>query len=76
MCMVFPELEDPRILPKKSLRALARTVSGRVDLRNLPSMKQPSFSRIGFLIWLTSVDFPVPGWPVVVLKGVRREDSV
>ena len=54
--ILFPVLIS-RILPKKASRADAKTVSGRADLSNFPSTKQPPTATSGFLTWLTRVDF-------------------
>ena len=53
---IFPVLLS-RILPKKASRADAKRVSGRADLSNFPSTKQPPTATSGFLTWLTRDDF-------------------
>lgn len=56
MCLL-PALLS-RISPKKESKAVAKGEVGVwTDMSNFPSMKRLPFSLIGFLIWLTNVDF-------------------
>ena len=56
MCLL-PALFS-RISPKKESKAVAKMEVGVwTDMSNFPSMKRLPFSLIGFLIWLTNVDF-------------------
>ncbi len=56
MC-AFSVALDALISAKNESSAEANTLSGRAELSNFPSMKNPFLSAKGFLICLTRVDF-------------------